>query len=168
MAGITRKHLGPASYRGTGRWSLCCALMISMLAFALTVPSASAGIGYCKVDPVVVIDGRLADIFVGVPFQDLLKVTGPTEVVVTTPVGVDGDLAIATAGFGYGEIVHFEESHSLNVTSEGIEVRIKVRVPASSDAMPVLVEFAPRVVGILNPTVAEGNANEWISLRSHL
>jgi len=142
--------------------------MVSMLVFALAVPSASAGIGYCKVDPVLVIDGRVADIFVGVPFSDLGKVTGPTEYVVSTPVGVDGDLALTALGFGHGEIVYYEETPSLNVTSEGIEVRIKVRVPASSDAMPVLVEFAPRIVGILNPTVAEGNANEWISLRSHL
>lgn len=170
MAGIARKHLGPASYLGTGRWSLICALMFSMLVFALAVPSASAGrgIGYCKVDPVLVIDGRVADVLVGVPYRDLGMVNGPTEFVVSTPVGVDGDLAITALGFGYGETVHYEESHSLQVTSEGIEVRIKVRVPASSDSVPVLVEFAPNVLGLLQPTWVEGSSNQWISLRSLL
>ena len=168
MAVMTRKYWGPRSYRSTGRCSLYCALTLSILVFALAVPSASAGIGYCKFDPVVVIDGQPADIFVGVLFDDLPKVNGPTEIVVSTPVGVDVKLAVATAGFGHGEIVRFAESASLQVTSQGIEVRIKVRVPASSDAVPILVEFAPRVVGILHPTKAEGNANDWISLRSLL
>jgi hypothetical protein len=54
------------------------------------------------------------------------------------------------------------------MTGDRIELRIKVRVPARSDAMPIRVEFAPRVVGILQPAAAEGNANEWISLRTLL
>jgi hypothetical protein len=168
MAGMARKYLAPVSFRSTRRCSRICALTLSILALALAAPSVSAGIGYCKVDPAVVIDGQLADIFIGVPFDDLGKVNGPTEVVVSTPVGVGDKLAIATAGFGYGEIVSFAESPSLQVTSQGIEVRIKVRVPANSDAMPVLVEFAPDVVGVLHPTKAEGNANHWVSLKAVL
>jgi hypothetical protein len=117
---------------------------------------------------VVAIDGQLADVFVSAQVGDLLLVTGPTEIAVTTPVGVGSSLAVATAGFGYGEVVYFGESPSLNLTSEGIEVRIKVRVPARSDAMPIRVEFAPRVVGVLQPAAAEGNANQWISLRTLL
>ncbi len=168
MAGMTRKYLVPVSFCSTKRRSRICALTLSILALALAAPSVSAGIGYCKADPVVAVDSQLADIFIGVLFDDLGKVNGPTEIVVSTPVGVDAQLAIATAGFGYGEIVSFAESPSLQVTLEGIEVRIKVRVPASTDAMPVLVEFAPDVVGVLQPSKAEGNANHWISLRAIL
>ena len=95
-------------------------------------------------------------------------VTGPTEIVVSTPVGVDVALAVAGPGFGHGEEVSFAESNSLELTAEGIEVRIKVRVPAHSDAMPIRVEFAPGVVGVLQPAATEGHANEWISLRTRL
>ena len=151
----------PTAHR---RW-VCCALGFAILALGVIGPSASAGVGWCRTDPVVVIDGHPADIFISARFDDLSKVTGPTEVVVSTPVGIDGELAIATAGFGYGEKVTFEESPSLTATSEGFELRIKVRVPALDDAMPIRVEFAPRVVGVLQPDEAEGHANEWISLR---
>lgn len=143
-------------------------LVIAIVTLGLAVPTANAGIGWCRTDPVVVIDGQIADIFVSARFDDLSKVTGPTEFVVGTPVGIDGQLAIATAGFGYGEKVTFEEFPSLQVTAEGIELRIKVRVPARSDAMPIRVEFAPHLVGVLAPVEAEGHANEWIVLRPHL
>ena len=168
MGGIWHTRSGVTWSSGTHRRSVCCALAFAVLALALTVPGAAAGVGWCRTDPVVVIDGRLADIFVSAQFVDLLNVTGPTEIVISTPVEVDVTLAIATLGFGYGEVVSFEESRSLKVTSDGIDVRIKVRVPALSDAMPVRVEFAAHVVGILQPVAVEGHANEWVSLRTHL
>jgi hypothetical protein len=144
------------------------ALLVSLLTLALAVPGTSAGVGWCRDDPLVVIDGKVANIFVSAKFRDLPKVTGPTEFVVTTPVGVAGALAVEGPGFGYGEDVRFAESRSLKVTPEGIEVWIKVRVPARSDTMPIRVEFAPQVVGVLQPTIAHGKANEWISLRALL
>ena len=165
---MMKRHTGLPRYRNTRRRSVYCVLAFSILALALTVSSADANYRWCRTDPVVVIDGQLADIFVSAQFDDVKKVNGPTEIVISTPVGVDPELAIATAGFGYGEEVRFEEFKSLKVTQEGIEVRIKVRVPAVSDAMPIRVEFAPGGVGILQPAAAEGNANEWISLRSLL
>lgn len=157
----------PGSHRARRRSELC-ALALSVLMLALTAPGVGAGVGWCRDDPVVVIDGEVADIFVSVMFDDLTKVNGPTQIVVSTPVGVDMKLAIAAVGFGHGEDVRFAESKSLQVTSEGIEVRIKVHVPASVDAMPVRVEFAPRAVGVLNPATAEGTTNDWVSLRTLL
>lgn len=168
MDGTTQRYAGFFQHRSTRRRSVNCALAFSILALALAVPGAGAGPGWCRTDPVVLINGRVADIFVSARFDDLTKVTGPTEIVISTPVGVDAELAIATLGFGHGEKVRFEESESLKVTQGRIEVRIKVRVPARSDAMPIRVEFAPHVVGVLEPTQSEGNANEWISLRSGL
>ncbi len=163
-----RHRFGPQRNPTVQRRLICRTLGFAILGLGLLGPSASAGVGWCRTDPVVVIDGHLADIFVSARFDDLSKVNGPTDIVVSTPVGVDAELAIATAGFGYGEKVRFVQSESLKVTSEGIELRIKVRVPALDDAMPIRVEFAPRVVGVLQPAEAEGHANEWISLRSLL
>ncbi len=91
--------------------------------------------------------------------------TGPTQIVVTTPRDVHAVLILSTLGFGRGEVVAFEQSPSLKISAEGIDLRIQVFVPATDDAMPVLVEFAPRILGILAPVTAEGTANDWISFR---
>ena len=163
-----RRRLGPKPNPTAHRRWVCRALGVAILALGFIDPSASAGVGWCRTDPVVVVDGRVADIFVSARFDDLSKINGPTEIVVSTPVGIDAELVIATAGFGYGEKVRFVQSESLQVTSQGIEVRVKVRVPARVDAVPVRVELAARVVGVLQPDEAEGNANNWIPLRSPL
>jgi len=44
-------------------------------------------------------------------------------------------------------------------------VSIKAFVPTNDDEMPVAVEFAPRVVGLLAPDRAQGLANDWIVLK---
>ena len=165
---VMHRRFGPTRNPIAHRRWLCRGLVFAIVTLGLAVPTANAGIGWCRTDPVVVIDGQIADIFVSARFDDLTKVTGPTEIVVATPVGIDGQLAIATIGFGYGEKVTFQESPSLQVTTEGIELRIKFRVPARSDAMPIRVEFAPHLVGALAPVEADGHANEWIVLRPHL
>jgi hypothetical protein len=161
-------NFGCLGVHGIRRRSVIWALACSILTLVLAVPGTSAGVGWCRDDPVVVIDGQIADIFVSAQFEDVPEVTGATEIVVSTPVGVDVALAVAGPGFGHGEHVSFTESRSLKVTAEGIEVRIKVWVPARSDTMPIRVEFASHVVGVLQPAATEGNANEWITLRSRL
>lgn len=146
------------------------ALVLVVLVFTLTGlsgQSAKAGVGWCRLDPIVMIDGNIADIFVAVPLLDLLKVNGPTEIIVTTPPDVSAYLILPGVGFLHGEIVTFETSPELNVTEEGIDVWIQVYVPARKN-IPVLVEFAPHIIGILWPTSAEGTANSWVSVYSVL
>lgn len=161
-------HLRRPGFHRTRRRSEVWALALSVLALALTAPGVGAGVGWCPEDPVVAIDGEIGDIIYSVMFDDLPKVNGPTRIVVITPVGVAVKLAIAGAGYGYGEHVSFAESKSLKVTSQGIEVWIKVHVPASVDELPVRVEFAPHVVGVLEPATVEGTTNDWVSLRTLL
>ncbi|MDP9369255.1 MAG: hypothetical protein M3Q03_13435 [Chloroflexota bacterium] len=132
---------------------------------ALQVQSASASVRWCRTDPVVTIDGRVADIFVSAPLSAPLKVNGATEIVVTVPVGVSAELVLAGPGFGRGEEVRFAESGALRNGPGGIEVDITVYVPARDDAMPVRVEFADRLVEFLTPARAEGTANAWVTLR---
>jgi hypothetical protein len=127
--------------------------------------SATAAVGWCRSDPVIMVNGNIADIFVSAPVDALVAVTGPTQIVVTTPPDVDAALIVSTFGFGRGEIVEFEQSRSLKITDEGIELRIQVFVPAINDQMPVEVEFSPRLLDILSPVTAEGTANDWISFR---
>jgi len=137
------------------------------MVFALAETSgASASARWCRSDPVVVIDGYVVDIQVGVPIDQLLKVTGATEIVITTPPGVDVALATPGIGFGYGEHVTFRESPSKSVTAEGMEIRIKVLVPTSDDSVPVLLQVSPGIVGLLAPETAEGVANQWVAQRT--
>ena len=76
-------------------------------------------------------------------------------------------LVLAGVGFGRGEIVRFEERNRLQQSAEGLEVEVEVYVPASRE-LPIGVELARNLVGILDPTVAEGVTNEWISLGKRL
>jgi hypothetical protein len=112
------------------------------------------------------IDGAIADVFVSAPLTAPLKVTGPTEVVITVPEGVETAVVLTDLGFGRGETVTFKESARLRRTADGVQLKVAVRVPARDDEMPVRVEFAPRILGILWPDSAEGTANDWVVLRT--
>jgi hypothetical protein len=141
-------------------------LLLVLFAFALAIaPAVGASRRWCRSDPVITVEGQVADIFVSARLDDLTSVTGPTQIVVEIPVGIDARLIARGVGFGYGEEVTFVESRNLRASKRGIDLRIEVLVPASDDDMPVLVEFAPRLVGVLAPVGAEGTANDWIRLR---
>ena len=142
------------------------ALLLISPFLTLSAPATAAGTGWCRSDPVVMIGGHVADIFVSAPLHAPLVVTGPTHIIVTVPLEVDTFLIASGPGFGHGEIVEFAESPSLDVTSDSIEVRIKVFVPATDETMPVLVELAPQILGLLAPATAEGTVNDWISLKA--
>jgi hypothetical protein len=143
---------------------LLIAILLLMLALLLPATPAGATKSWCRSDPLVLIDGEFADIFVSGPPEAPLVVTGPTQIVVRVPRGVAASLVVADLGFGRGTEVSFAESRALRVTEHGIEVRIDVYVPAEDDTMPIRVEFAPRIIGILWPSQVEGAANEWVTL----
>lgn len=147
---------------------LVTALVLAAVALAVVTAPTSAGYGWCRTDPVVLIDGRIVNITVTGPLLAPLKVTGPNQVVVRTPEDVDSYLILADLGFGRGEVVSFERTPRLQKTEQGIEVEVAVYVPARDSSMFVGVEFAPNVVGLLAPSKAEGTANEWVVLRAVL
>ena len=110
----------------------------------------------------------VAILFVSVPLGNLLEIRGPTQFVVTTPVGVSAIAVVYGVGFGFGETVTFEQSPSLKKTSQAVELRIEAYIPATNDQVPVLLEFAPRILGILNPATAEGTTNRSVVLKTPL
>ena len=164
-------HAAQSSFPGSARrrlgkrMALAVALFLVGSALALADPAAAIR-NWCRTDPVVSIDGELADVFVSAPAEAPTLVTGPNRIVVRLPAGVRATLVASDLGFGKGTAVSFDEAKRLRVTDRGIEVEIEAYVPATDDAMPVRVEFAPRAVGILWPASAEGTANEWITLRT--
>src|SRR3954452_2126589 len=78
---------------------------------------AQAGVGWCKSDPVLNIGGHIADTFVSAPLTAPTQVTGPTQIIVTIPEGVNAALEVSDLGFGYGEQVTVVSSPALRATS---------------------------------------------------
>lgn len=132
-----------------------------------TSSPAGAGAGWCRSDPIMLIQGNIVDIFVTGPLLAPLQVTGPNQIVVRTPPGIDSTLLLAGPGFGRGEKVTTETAHHLKVHDDEFEVEVRVYVPARSN-IDIGVEFAPNILGILAPDTAEGKANKWVTLRTTL
>jgi hypothetical protein len=156
-----------ARWKGTRRTLLTVGGGLFAARVGLGERAASAGRGWCRSDPVLLIDGVLADLFSSAPLDDVPNVTGPTQIVVTTPNDVTISLAVPGLGFLHGEQVRFERSRKLDERPDGIELKIALLVPASED-FPVRVDFAPRVVGMLHPQSADGRANDWIQFQTKL
>jgi hypothetical protein len=139
---------------------------LALAASGLVVPPASAGFrGWCRTDPLIALDGELANIFVSAPLKMLTKNSGPVDYVVTVPVGVTTQLVLTGVGFGRGERCRFETSRKLKKTEEGIELHVAVTVPARAD-LPLALEFAPRVLGLLRPESADGKANTTVIMET--
>lgn len=144
-------------------------LAVLALAAVLLAPgSAMATIGWCKSDPVVQIGANVVDIYLSAPADAPLKVTGPNQIVVTVPETVYATAISVPLGFGRGESVSIVSSKHLRADENGIDVVVQAFVPANDDTMPVVIEFAPNIVGLLGPTTAQGVANSWVTLETRL
>lgn len=142
-------------------------LIAFLFALSVTAPApASASVGWCRSDPVVLVNLTLADVFTSAKIEDLDKVTGATQIVIVTPPRVFATLSTPGIGFGYGEFVTFEESNGLKYTDSSIQIVVKVFVPASDSTIPIQVDFAPRIIGLLSPISIQGYANSWLTLRT--
>jgi hypothetical protein len=133
------------------------------LLLALVLPGADARVQICRKDPVVRIDGQVADILLSSSLELNDAATGPTAVVITVPTGVPAELLAVDRGFGgHGYDVRFAESDRLRATEQNLRVRVEVYVPAADGSQPVAVEFTPRGPGRLAAGGAEGTANAWV------
>jgi len=149
------------------RLRLALPLLLAAVAFVLLAPNAGAFRQWCRSDPIVLIGGHLANIYVSSDPAILGQATGPTQVIVVVPVGVDTELIATDPGFGHGEVVTFAESRGLRTRADGtIEVIVTVQVPSSDRSLPVLVEFVPQGSGPLVAATAQGRVNGWVVLRS--
>jgi hypothetical protein len=136
------------------------ALLASLVA---GLGTASAGRAWCRTDPLLLIDGQIADVFVLGPLTAPLQVTGPTRINIYVPQDAGLIVAVPDLGFLKGVDMQIIRTPALQKTASGrIPLRIEVYVPARDTNMPVAVEFAPRILGILDPDRVDGTANEWI------
>lgn len=140
--------------------SVAAALVLVLGVFAVFAPNASAGIVWCRVDPAVSINGQTVNIFIASTEEIFQQATGPTDVVVSVPVGVSAQLLWTDPGFGYGETVTILESSRLRVTSSGVQIMVSAFVPATG-SLPVLVEIVPANAGVVTAS-AQGATNAQV------
>lgn len=134
------------------------------------IRAASAGLSWCRVDPVVSIDGQLADIFVASDVKMLLAATGPIKLRIAIPKGSKKLVVLTDLGFGKGYNISWVETSTLVRKDGRTPVTVEVYAPANDSSLPVTVTFAPRSLGsslgdILFGMNAEGSANSWVKLK---
>jgi hypothetical protein len=158
--------VGRGDYHPTRTWlkggirSVAAALVLVLAALAVVAPNASASIHWCRTDPAVSINGQTVNIFVASTEEIYQQATGPTDVVVSVPVGVSAQLLWTDPGFGYGETVTIVESSRLRVTSSGVQIMVSVFVPATG-SLPVLLEIVPANAGVVTAS-AQGATNAQV------
>jgi len=108
--------------------------LLSLMLLALpSAPAQAGGILWCKSDPVVSLNGRLVDITAALPLEYVLFVTGPTQIEIQTPPGVERFVVISDLGFnGHGTEVTFVDGGGVVEDGE-IPTRIRVTVPIHLD-----------------------------------
>jgi hypothetical protein len=127
----------------------------------------SAGRQWCRSDPVIMINGEVADVLIFSLDAMADSATGPVEIVVTLPPDMSGSVLATDLGFGgYGYAIRFDTSHKLRATDSTIPIRIAVYAPATDTRLPVLVDFVPRSNGALSVASATGSANNWVKVSS--
>lgn len=152
----------------TGR-KLAFLFIALLLGTAVIAPGAHASRGWCRMDPVIMVDGQAADVFVGSTTEMLLKATGPIRIEILIPRKSSGSVILTDAGFGHGYEIVFKASGSLKRTATHTQIKIRVYAPASTSTLPVSVNFSPRstnssLSAVLFGTTRDGYANSWISL----
>jgi hypothetical protein len=149
--------------------SLIAAGTVGAVTAGAGIEAASAGRAWCRFDPIVMIDGQLADVFIGSTLTMLLSATGPINLNISIPQESKGSVVLMDLGFGRGYNINFIKTSNLTKTNRETPVIIDVYAPAKDSSLPVSVTFAPRSLGssltdILFGMSAEGNANEWMTL----
>ncbi|MEA2515545.1 MAG: hypothetical protein QOJ59_5034 [Thermomicrobiales bacterium] len=169
MEGVHGELPGPVTRNRFSRRSFA-AMAAGFVLAGTGVGAVSAGRSWCRVDPVVKIDGQLADIFVASDVKMLLSATGPVKIRISMPKGSRGSVILADLGFGKGYDISFVETSKLVRKNGRTPLIIDVYAPARDSSLPVTVTFAPRTLGsslsdILFGMSASGYANKWVSLR---
>lgn len=122
-----------------GAVALALALLVGM------VGDAGAGRTWCRMDPVIKIDGKVADIWLNGAVELNSSATGPAQIVVRVPLGVRAEVLATDLGFNkQGYVITFREDPSLGRNASGPQIVIWASVPSPDDSLPLEVVFAPR------------------------
>lgn len=126
------------------------ALLAMLLIVIAIAPAGAWGVTWCRVDPVVRLNGTEVSILVAVPEEYKQYVNGPIDVVIRTPAEVTRELIMTDAGFnGHGETVAFRDTDGTVNSIGRFDIVVRVRVPidyaamGSDEDVPVEVTINP-------------------------
>jgi hypothetical protein len=150
---------------------ICTLLAVVVLSISVGGSRADAARGWCLADPLIMVDGHLADVFVSSDPAMLLKASGPIEMVITIPTGSKGVVILTDLGFLKGYKISFKHSSSLKKTRSHTQVQVSVYAPNKGAKLPVKVTFAPRTLksglkAILFGQSVSGYSNSWVTLKT--
>ena len=134
---------------------------------ALRPRRAAAGRMWCRVDPVLRVDGQTCHVRVAARVANRREAralaTGPIRVAVAVPPGAAAEHVASDAGYGHGYEVSCAEAAGLPAGA----VEVAVWVPMRDGTVPVRVWFAARGRGhgAHGEVAAEGTANAWLTVR---
>ena len=111
---------------------------LALVVMVVLGPSAGADRQWCRVDPVVAINGKAVNIVVLGHPDVPAPITGQTEVVIAVPVGATTELLGADNGFG--DAVSFVESPDPAIRNARTRFEVRAFVPAPGAALPIEVE----------------------------
>ena len=119
-------------------------LMAAFTAVLVLVANpVAAGWQWCPRDPIVALNGQEVQIWVSIPEQYQTAVTGPIQVDIRTPRGVEQEVLFTDEGFnGFGEEVTFYERGRLDGAEMDVDVRVRVpydRSMVERGNLPVLL-----------------------------
>ena len=137
-------------------------LVLVALIVALQPLGAGAGVGWCRTDPTVVIDGRVGHITVLSHTEVLAQAKGPTRVRIEVPAGATTEVRSMDNGFGHGYDLEFVERQGRHGDAADGPVEIKVFVPVSGPQLPVVIDFEADEDGARSE--AQGRTNKWVKL----
>ncbi|CAA9380825.1 MAG: hypothetical protein AVDCRST_MAG93-9160 [uncultured Chloroflexia bacterium] len=113
---------------------VCC---IVLTIVALLAPArASAGVTWCRADPVVSLNGTLVDVWVEIPLEYVHLVNGPVTYDIHTHSSVRRALILNDLGFNVrGSRVRFADHEDLIVEDRQFETTFSVHVPVNTSRL---------------------------------
>jgi hypothetical protein len=127
----------------------------------LAAEPASAGIGWCRTDPVLKINGKTYHIYVSGPSDLLTASTGPIRLKVTVGGSVRVSLSEPDAGFGDGWSFSLSVSSGLTtLPGPYYELKASVYVPATGN-YPIRVETQDMETGAWSAVDGRTNATVY-------
>ena len=145
---------------------LAGSVTFALVALVMLVAPVSAGREWCAKDPIVTLNGSVAQILVAVPEEYVPAVNGPIDVRVTLPRAVVAEVTFLDSGFnGHGETVAFQPTGASVATDGSFVAGIRASVPVDQQVLRDLslpggtVPVQVTVITNGKTTVVEGHNN---------
>lgn len=110
------------------------AATLGLLAVIILAFPATAGVNWCRSDPIVRLNGTDVQILVAVPEEFVKFVNGPIHVKIKAPKDVEREIIMTDAGFnGHGEKVSMNGRRGAINADGSFDIEVRVHVPFSDE-----------------------------------